>query len=180
MCDVQRGWSGRDTDVNPFGVEVACAWTRPPVTAQRPRPQKRRCASHTSTPEAQLHPTHTDTPTVTQHKRRVAQRAVCHVSVSHMLGAAFSQKQPPTSRPTSLDVCCAVHRCTVTGRWPALALPFLRLRSCSGLRCPFPQFVDSLLLFFPPSNVFLLFALFNFRPALQALLNAAKLPRHLP
>ena len=40
---------------------VACAWTRPTVTAQRPRPQKRRGAAHVSTPEAQLHPTHTDT-----------------------------------------------------------------------------------------------------------------------
>ena len=40
---------------------VACAWTRPTVTAQRPRPQKRCCAAHVSTPEAQLHPTHTDT-----------------------------------------------------------------------------------------------------------------------
>ena len=32
-------------------------------------------------------------PTVTHHKRRVAQHAVCHVSVSHLLGAAVSQKQ---------------------------------------------------------------------------------------
>ena len=31
-------------------------------------------------------------PTVTHHKRRVAQRAVCHVSVSHMLGAAGYSK----------------------------------------------------------------------------------------
>ena len=57
----KRGWTGWGKAVTPLGVEVARVWTRPPVTAQRPRPLKR-CAAHVSTPEAPLHPTHTDTP----------------------------------------------------------------------------------------------------------------------
>ena len=94
-----EGWSGWGTAVTPLGLGVACAWTQPPLTAQRPRPVKisvRHMPAHLryhytqhtqapfpSFPSFPSFPFHSDTPQATRSTaRRVSQECLTRVVCS--------------------------------------------------------------------------------------------------